>query len=270
MTPTTPETEAPATADVPAAEPPPSLKRFLLQAVLWLPLAFFLWYVLRLFVVAPAVQLAGAWLTGWMPELFARLPGCDPAEDALRCGTIGQSYHMFVYYVVADVGGAPDMPAPALEVMLQANALMYCYGVAVLVGLVMATPLDWKRTFAQIGGGLLALIPLQAFSLVGDALKSVGYDLAPAVSAGLSDAGYGVAAMAAGASAAGAAQAVLASHGLTAEVIGLWYQFGYLIVPPIVPVVVWILFNRRFIESLGVRLAPLRGTRRRPRGPSAP
>jgi hypothetical protein len=84
------------------------------------------------------------------------------------------------------------------------------------------------------------------------------------------DAGYPDAAAAAGARAAGAAQAALVAHGLGAEAIGLWYQFGYLILPPVVPVVIWILLNSRFIESLGVRLAPLRGTARRRRGPSAP
>jgi hypothetical protein len=268
MNPTEPETEKPAVAATVQDEPPPSLKRFLLQAVLWLPLAFFLWYVLRYAVVSPAVRMAGAWLTSWMPELYGRLPGCVPADDILGCANIGQNYEIFVYVVVANVSGVPGVPGNALEVTLQANALMYCYGTAVLVGLVMATPLDWKRTFAQIGAGLLALMPLQAFSLVGDALKSVAYDLAPAVTAGVADAGFAEASIPAGARAAGAAQAVLASHGLTAEAIGLWYQFGYLIVPPIVPVVVWILFNRGFIESLGVRLAPLRGTRRRRRGPS--
>lgn len=267
MNPIDTDTRRPAAA---ADEPPPSIKRFLLQAMLWLPLAFFLWYVLRFAVVSPAVHLAGAWLTSWMPELFARLPDCDPANDLLACATIGQNYEVFVYVVLANVAAVPDFDASTLEVTLQANALMYCYGIAVLVGLVMATPLDWKRTFAQIGGGLLLLIPLQAFSLVGDALKSVAYDLAPAVAAGLADEGFAQVSGPAGAHAAAAAQAVLASHGLTAEVIGLWYQFGYLIVPPIVPVVAWILFNRSFIESLGVRLAPVRGTRRRKRGPNPP
>jgi hypothetical protein len=236
-------------------EPPPSLKRFLLQAMLWLPLAFFLWYVLRSAVVWPATRLAGALLTSWLPDVFK---------------AAGQDYEHFSYVIAADVAGVPGLPAPELAVTLEANALMYCYGVAVLAGLVMATPLDWKRTFAQLGAGLLLLVPAQAFSLVGDALKTVAYDLSAAVASGVTDAGFPLAAAAAGSKATSVAQAALAAHGLGAETIGLWYQFGYLILPPIVPVVTWILFNRRFIESLGARLAPRRGTARRRRGPSAP
>jgi len=239
----------------PSDDPPPTLKRFLLQAVLWLPLAFLLWYLLRSAVIAPAVRVAGWALTSWLPEVYK---------------AAGQEYDHFAYVVLANVAGVPGLPSNELAVTLQANALMYCYGSAVLVGLVMATPLDWKRTFAQLGIGLLAMVPVQAFSLVGDALKTASYDLSAAVSAGVTDAGFPDAAVAAGARASGAAQAALALHGLGAEAIGLWYQFGYLFLPPIVPIVIWILLNRRFIESLGARLAPVRGTARRRRGPSAP
>ncbi|HET7843293.1 MAG TPA: exosortase H-associated membrane protein [Xanthomonadales bacterium] len=267
---------APAPAHAAALKEPedvPSLKRFLLQAVLWLPLAFFLWFVLRTAVVWPAVRVASAWLTSWMPEIYGRLPGCNPGDDLLRCAAVGQNYETFAYTVLANVAGVPGLPpspVPVIEVMLQSNALMYCYGIAVFIGLVMATPLDWKRTFAQLGAGLLVLVPAQAFSLVGDALKSVAFDLAPAVQSGITDAGFPEAAALAGAKAQAAATVALAAHGLGAESIGLWYQFGFLFLPPIVPVVTWILLNRRFIESLGARLAPRRGTARRRRGPTAP
>ena len=42
----------------------------------------------------------------------------------------------------------------------------------------------------------------------------------------------------------------LATHGLTPTLVAGWYQFGYLILPPISAVVLWILMNRRFIEAL--------------------
>lgn len=231
-------------------EPPPSLKRFLLQAVLWLPLAFFLWYMLRTGVVALPIRLAGLALTSWMPDLFTG---------------IGQEYEHALYVVKAFVGGV-GLPSDHIEVTLKANALMYCYGAAVLVGLVMATPLDWPRTFAQLGGGLLVIVPMQALSLAFDALKSVGFDLNAAVAAGIIDAGYPQQAHAAGEVALKAAQATLAGHGVGLELAGAAYQFGYLIIPPIVPVVFWILCNRRFIEQLGARLAPALEPRRGSRG----
>jgi hypothetical protein len=63
--------------------------------------------------------------------------------------------------------------------------------------------------------------------------------------------------MQAGAIAQQAASSSLASHGLSIDAVGVIYQFGYLILPSVAPIVVWILLNRRFIEALGASLAPL-------------
>jgi len=125
----------------------------------------------------------------------------------------------------------------------------------VLVGLVMATPMSWGRTFAQIGGGLALLVPMQALGVVADMLKTAALDLGGAVSAALASEGYADIAGAAGEAALKHAQAQLAAHGLGLEAIALMYQFGYLILPPVGAVIVWILFNRRFIEALTGRLA---------------
>jgi hypothetical protein len=38
--------------------------------------------------------------------------------------------------------------------------------------------------------------------------------------------------------------------GVSLEAIALSYQFGYLILPALVPAVLWIVCNRPFIESL--------------------
>lgn len=235
------ETEiATAPAPHPDDDEPVSLKRFLLQAVLWLPLAFFLWYLVRTLVVMPPIRFAGWILTSWMPDLITG---------------VSQEYEKILYTVTAFVDGA-GLPASQIEVTLAGNALMYCYGTAVLVGLVMATPLNWRLTFAQLGGGFLVLAPVQGLCLVGDGLKSIGFDLNAAVAAGITEIGYPQQAMAAGDIALKAAQAILAEHGLGLSMLGAAYQFGYLILPPVTPVVFWILCNRRFIERLGARLSP--------------
>ena len=43
---------------------------------------------------------------------------------------------------------------------------------------------------------------------------------------------------------------VISAIGLSPEQIALAYQTGYLILPGVVPVVVWVLLNQRFIEGL--------------------
>ena len=212
-----------------------SLRKFFLAAVLWLPLAFFLWFALRSVVVFLPIRLALAWLSGWLPELVK-----------------GGSQDMFEMSVrtVATLGDVAGLPSNKLEVPVTTNALAYCYGLPILVGLVMATPLTWARTFAQIAIGYAAILPCQVFGLVGDALKHLWFDYGSLVASGIADAGFRDLANAAGLDAASGAEAVLTAHGIGASGVGLWYQFGTLILPTIVPVVAWILQNRGFIEAI--------------------
>jgi hypothetical protein len=233
-------------------DPKPGLKGFFLAALLWLPAAFFLWFVLRSVVVFAPIRLAGFVLTRWMPELFR---------------SSAQEYERFIYTIAANVAGVAGLPTGTLEISLDVNALQYCYGLPVLVGLVMATPLDWKRTFAQLLGGWALLVPVQAFGLVFEAFRDVYFGLGGAVASGLVDAGYPAAASAAGQAAASAGAATLAAHGLSAELVGVAYQFAYLALPAIAPVVIWVAFNRRFIEVLTLEGRPMMepaGTRRGP------
>jgi hypothetical protein len=235
-------TPVPAPASAPEAEDFGTLKGFLLRAVMWLPLAFFLWYVLRWGVVSPPIKLSG-WLLGmWMPDAV---------------GSVGQDFEKLSFTILANLQGMSDAPGKIMEVQLEDNALKYCYGTALYLGLVMATPLSWARTFVQLIVGLLFIFPTQAFGLIGEVLKTLAYDVDSAVVAGLNVEGYGAIATQAGAIAQQAALTSLTNHGLSLDAVGVIYQFGYLILPAVAPVVVWILLNRRFIEALGASLAPL-------------
>jgi len=212
-----------------------SLKRFFLASVLWLPLAFFLWFALRSVVVYLPIRGAVAWLSGWLPEL-------------VKGGS--QDTFAMVLDTVATLGDTPGLPGKRLEVPVTTNALAYCYGLPILVGLVMATPLTWARTAAQIAIGYAVILPCQVFGLVGEGLKHLCFDYGSLVASGIAHAGFPQLANAAGTAAANAADAVLAAHGMGATGVGLWYQFGTLIMPTIVPVVAWILQNRSFIETI--------------------
>jgi hypothetical protein len=195
------------------ADDTPSLKAFLLTAVLWLPLAFFLWFMVRSLVVYAPIKLAAAGLVGWMPTVFE---------------SITQEFSNAVVLTRFEAAGFEGSTEAGQVAMLSADidALMYCYGWPILLALVMATPLTWRRTFLQLGIGLVVLVPAQAFGIAGEILLQLSYNFGDDVKAAIE--------------AAGASQYVVA----------FWYQFGYLILPPIMPVVAWILMNRRFIESI--------------------
>jgi hypothetical protein len=195
------------------ADETPSLKAFLLTAVLWLPLAFFLWFMVRSLVVYLPIKLAAAGLMAWMPTVFE---------------SITQEFSNAVVLTRFEAPGFEGSAPGGQVAMLSADidALMYCYGWPILLALVMATPLTWRRTFLQLGIGLLVLVPAQAFGIAGEILLQLSYNFGDEVKAAVE--------------AAGASQYLVA----------FWYQFGYLILPPIVPVVAWILMNRPFIESI--------------------
>jgi len=211
------------------------LRPFLLAAALWLPMSFFIWFMLRSAIVYPVIRLARAVLTTWVPELVA---------------SVGQTYHEMEVAVVAQLGAVAGLPGSVLAVDMQLNVLPYCYAIPVLMGLSIATPIGWGRTGVQLAIGIPVLMLVQAFGIIGDVLKRIAFDLGALVQGGLVEQGYAAVAGVAGQNAQAAAGAALASHGLTPTVIGVWYQFGYLILPPVSAVVLWILFNRRFIEAL--------------------
>ena len=212
-----------ATEPTPAnpAEAPVSVKQFFIQAMLWLPLAFFLWYVLRTAVVAVPVQVAGFLLERGLPDVVAKVE-----QDLLADADGVPQPTMVITTTLPATGVAPnefgDLPFQATTV----EPLLFCYGLAVFIGLVMATPLNWRQTFAQWIGGWLLLVPIQAFGIAAAGLKQLSFDSGDALRVMVENAGF------------------------SQDLIAYAYQLGYLMLPPVVPVVIWILFNRDFVERI--------------------
>lgn len=212
------------------------LRSFVLTAAFWLPAMFFIWFTLSSGVVFPVIRLAGAIFAAWMPELVT---------------SFSQEYFHAVYSYVADVGGVAGLPGSRLAVEEQrANVLIYSYGLPLLYGLIMATPLNWRRTFLQLGIGLVVLTAVQTFGLVGNVIKTMAFGVGPAVQSALMAMDYGQVAPAAAAAASRNMFEALAAHGLVPDAIALAYQFGYLVLPAVTPVALWILMNPRFLETL--------------------
>jgi hypothetical protein len=212
------------------------LRHFVVTAAFWLPAMFFLWFAFSSPVVFPVIRIAAAILHAWVPDLVTSMT---------------QDYHHAVFAYIADVGGVAGLPGQRLAVEEQrTNVLIYCYGLPLLYGLVMATPLNWRRTFLQLGVGFVVLGAVQTFGLLGDVFKTMAFGVGPAVQAALASMEYAAVAPAAGAAAEQHMHAALAAHGLGPDLIALGYQFGYLVLPAVTPVALWILMNPRFLESL--------------------
>jgi len=218
------------------------LKRFMLGALLWLPLAFFLWFWFAGPLVWPVIQLAKLVLLKTWPGLFTAVSQGAELLDAQGRVLAHASYLMQlssgVMVNAAEPGAAPKFGF--LEPVV--NPMIYGYALPLFAGLVLATPLAPRQRVLQIVGGGVLIGLAQTFGVIAESLKAVGLDSG---AAGID---------------------ALRRAGLAPEAIALSYQFGYLILPALVPAVLWIVFNRPFIESLIREPASMRGVETRHSG----
>jgi hypothetical protein len=109
-------------------------------------------------------------------------------------------------------------------VSVDVNLLLYSFGMPMLAALILAAREPaWKRHLLV---GYLVLVPFIAWGGLADFLKNIAITAGPQVA---SQTGF---------SAAGR------------EAIAFAFQFGSLILPAIVPAIVWVLMHRRFLERL--------------------
>ena len=220
------------------------LRRLVLAAALWLPAMFFVWVYWSSVFALPATSLARTVLDNGYEHIFQAtylgFPRARVAPDAglpVQPGTpmdgaTARDDHIVVLRF-AEGAMPPAMLAEkrqtGAEPLASVNSMIYGYGLAVIWGLVLATPLPARRRWLQMAAGWGVIVLVQAFGVVtaalSNALTFLGADS-------------------------------LRAHGLNPELVAGLYQFGYLILPAVVPVVLWMLMNRRFIESLVASAEP--------------
>ena len=112
-------------------------------------------------------------------------------------------------------------------VSVDVNMLVYAFGMPLFAALTIAArEAKWWRTLAI---GYAVMVPFVTWGVLADFLKGIAI-AAPAVVA--SQTGF---------------------SGLQRELIAFAYQFGSLIMPAVVPAVLWVLLHRAFLERLRQR-----------------
>jgi hypothetical protein len=182
----------------------PSLGHFVLRTLLWLPPCLAAWYFGARIHAAVAGGLARLMLGLFRPGIVSAIeqPGVD-----------------LVFVTSLDVQSAPGQAGLLVP---EVNPLLYTFGLAFFLALMLAARAPWWKILA----GAALLLPFQSWGIAFDFLAQVGIKLGPGI----------------------AAQAGLS--GWRTEAIALGYQIGALILPSLIPVVLWALFSRAFIESL--------------------
>ena len=180
------------------------VKEMFLLALLYLPLGFFLWFYLASALMWFPTRLTDWALTGLFPEIF---------RDVVQFGYRLEIQLQFV--------------RPEGRIALADREIMiYAWGMALLFGLIMATPMSLKRRLAQLGIGYVVVSFVTAWGAFWDAMKEVAFKVQP----------EGVAA--------------IAQTAVSPTMIALFYQLGYLMLPAVIPLATWILMNRPFLEDV--------------------
>lgn len=212
------------------------LRQFILAAMLWLPLMFALWFALGSVVAFPIVRMSHV-LVDWI------LPGL--LHEA------GQNYASLLYSYAVEISGVAGLPSGKLLVDEQSvNVLIYAWGMPLFCGLAAASPLDWKHTFLQWAIGLVVLTLTCTFGVTCEVLYTIRDGTANAVDTALAHQGYAAMAQQAGHAAGEFMKQRYDAIGLDVNLIALLRQFGYLILPPVAPISLWIVLNRQFLEGL--------------------
>ncbi len=187
------------------------IRTFCLAAGLYLPLSLFLWFAFAGAAVTPVLWLCKAVLMSWMPEIF----------EAIQ----REQYTFYVFFSLFQDAASIERAAAGTGLGFPFNPMIYGYGLPVIAGLALATPNSVGIRLRQIAIGAAVIWLVQVNGVVWDILQYVNSTL---------DGGA----------------AALAKHHLSPTFLALMYQFGYLILPPLAPVVLWALMNRKFIDDL--------------------
>jgi hypothetical protein len=94
-----------------------------------------------------------------------------------------------------------------------------------LFGLVMASSASLLKKLLVMSGGYLTVMLIQVWGVVWQSLKMLAFNF--------------------GAD----AHQVIVNAGISDELIALCYQLGVLILPPLVPIILWVLANWSLIEK---------------------
>jgi hypothetical protein len=203
------------------------VREFALKALLWLPLSFVIWFVLAPLWVLPGVLLAKQVLLGVWSDLFSAVArGGEILNASGR--VIGRADYLvhLTTTIQVTVPAGPDGPGGVGVLEPTLNPMVYAYSLPLFAGLAMATPLSTGRRLAQFVLAFAVIWIALAFGIVAEGLKILTFE----------------------AGAEGAA--AIARAGIAPSAIAIAYQFGYLILPAVVPVALWIGLNRTFIDVL--------------------
>ncbi|MCG8429279.1 MAG: hypothetical protein MI754_18155 [Chromatiales bacterium] len=194
---------------------------FFVKVLLWMPVIFAAWYFMAIVATWPVTYLVKFALTGLFPEAIS-----DISQSGYQIETA-------VFYT-AQAGNAAVPPGMVAELVFDVNALSYGYCVPLYTALVLASPSEEGEMWFRWIVGLIILQFTQAWGVSFDILKTILLSSGPELTQ------------------------ALAFEQWQLEAVALGYQLGYLVIPAVAPVIIWIAFHSNYLKTLAPSLAAQR------------
>jgi len=195
------------------------IRQFFLLALLWMPLGFAAWFYMAGLMSFPVSFLSRWLLIGGIPELFETLTQID--------------YH---FEIKSTIPASAELLARASREVgnyaFDVQPMIYGYGLPVFFGLAMSTPLKVRRRVLQLFIGFVAVVLVQTWGVYWESLRTVTFSMGEI------------------------AGAKIVAQGFNPTVVAFCYQMGYLVLPALTPVVLWVALNRDFFEELTLQTVP--------------
>lgn len=196
------------------------ITRFAIRTFLWLPFCFAAWYFSSILLSLP------------LAELLDRL------MTALFSGAVTGVRHEGNGVLIAAQALASQPMTGAVEVAplsFRVNPLKYGYSIPLYTALVLATPGTELEKWSRWIIGIAILFLAQSYGVAAESIKILTFDTAVDVRTQLGFSAFGI------------------------EGVTLAYQFGFLILPSVAPVLIWAVQFRRFIQELQPECRPPSG-----------
>ena len=172
------------------------IKEMFLLAALYLPLGFFLWFYLAGALMWLPGRLAEWAMTGFFPEVF---------ESIVQLG--------FHFEIQTLIRLERQVEGQTALLNGEINPMIYAWGMALLFGLIMATPLSVRRRIVQMLISYLVVSVVTAWGVFWETWTDLAFRYGPESAAAVD-------------------------------------QLGYLMLPAVIPLATWILMNRPFLEQV--------------------
>ncbi|WP_457671546.1 exosortase H-associated membrane protein [Thiolapillus sp.] len=194
--------------------PASPIKRFMLKVVLWLPVCFAGWYYMKGVIGVPTFFLVDWIMAATLPEFIKDIE------------FQGHLLNVVLQFTPPALPGVEAPPGQIAELVFSVNSLMYGYSIPLYTALILATPDEERAKWIHWSIGFVVLVLAQTWGVSFDILQTLLFKLDASLSSQL---GF---------------------SRLQRELAALGYQFGYLILPAVTPLVLWIGFHQRFLALL--------------------